>query len=158
MDMPASLPFSKAFDFASGAIAERFQNPFWKFTELVWGAPLRDAVEEVKSFGVAIVREAVHKKDRPSPMRQDTNGTYPLLNNLINSLLDHLDDHQVVADAAMNYLSAGMSESRCQTFLQPDLPQRERHHSPIVNLDRIRPHAPPDYNRKHPFGADRYFS
>ena len=32
----------------------------------------------------------------------------PQANNLIDSLLDHIDDHEVVADAAMNYLSAGM--------------------------------------------------
>ena len=31
----------------------------------------------------------------------------PLRNDLINSLLDNEDNHQVVADAAMNYLSAG---------------------------------------------------
>lgn len=110
MDMPSSLPFSEAFDFASGAIGERFQNPFWKIKEYVWGAPLRKAVLEVKNFGDAIVLNAV-KSRKAGPVSTEEKvpeGTNPLRNNLIDSLLDHLDDHRVVADAAMNYLSAGM--------------------------------------------------
>ena len=110
MDIPASLPFSKSFDFASGATAERFQNPFWKFKEFFLGAPFRKAVFDIKDFGHSIVSAAVQK-------RQDESGSStsdmvknvdPLRNNLINSLLENIDDHQMVADAAMNYLSAGM--------------------------------------------------
>ena len=101
MDMPASLPFSKSFDFASGATGERFQNPFWKLKEFILGVPLRRAVFEVKTFGNSIVSAAIQK-------RGNRENSDPLKNNLINSLLDHIDDNEVVADAAMNYLSAGM--------------------------------------------------
>lgn len=109
MDIPGSLPFSKAFDFASGAIGERFQNPFWKLKEMFLGGPLRKAVSEVKQFGRHIVANAVQcrqaectTQDRPTTGKSEAPRS-----NLIDSLLDHLDDHEVVADAAMNYLSAG---------------------------------------------------
>ena len=105
MDMPASLPFSKSFDLASGKIAERFQNPFWAITELLLGGPLKRAVNEVKTFSSMIVSDAVDKRDKASRLAKEN--TYPLKNNLINALLDHIEDHEIVADAAMNYLSAG---------------------------------------------------
>ena len=103
MDMPASLPFSKAFDFASGAIGERFQNPFYKLKEFLFGAPLRKSIHEVKTFGSCIVSAAVQNRKE----NIDAGGADPLQNNLINSLLDNIENHDIVADAAMNYLSAG---------------------------------------------------
>ena len=109
MDIPGSLPFSKAFDFASGAIGERFQNPFWKLKEFVFGGPLRKAVFEVKRFGETIVSNAVQQRQQKavSSGPQITKVPGATRSNLIDSLLDHLNDHQIVADAAMNYLSAG---------------------------------------------------
>lgn len=110
MDMPASLPFSKAFDFASGATGERFQNPFWRIKEFLLGAPFRKAIYEVKRFGENIVAAAVQKRESRLKASQETKAKVvdPLQNNLIDSLLDHIKDHHIVADAAMNYLSAGM--------------------------------------------------
>ena len=110
MDMPASLPFSKSFDFASGATAERFQNPFWRLKEIFVGAPLRKAISEVKELGHSIVSAAIQKRKKRScsPTEEVTKSSDALQTNLINALLDHIDDDQVVADAAMNYLSAGM--------------------------------------------------
>ncbi|KAL9076620.1 MAG: hypothetical protein Q9161_000952 [Pseudevernia consocians] len=110
MDMPASLPFSKSFDLASGATGERFQNPFWKLKELVLGAPFRKAIFDVKTFGNSIVSAAIQKRRKQSSASKNgvIENLNPLQNNLIDSLLDHIDDRQVVADAAMNYLSAGM--------------------------------------------------
>lgn len=109
MDMPASLPFSKSFDFASGAIGERFQNPFWKAKEFILGASLRKAIFDVKIFGSSIVSAATQKRKVKygSSENNIAKNSNPVQNNLIDSLLDHIDDHQVVADAAMNYLSAG---------------------------------------------------
>ena len=109
MDMPASLPFSQSFDYASGATGERFQNPFWKLREYIFGASLRKAIFEVKRFGNEIVCAAVIKREKSQnePEQGGTKPTNVLQNNLIDSLLDHIDDRQVVADAAMNYLSAG---------------------------------------------------
>ena len=109
MDMPASLPFSKSFDFASGATAERFQNPFWKLKEFFFGAPLQRAVTDIKVFGRRIVSAAVQKRqeERGLSSYDTVKNADPLRNNLINSLLDNIEDHQMVADAAMNYLSAG---------------------------------------------------
>ena len=108
--MPASLPFSKSFDFASGATGDRFQNPFWRLKEFFLGASLRKALYDVKLFGQNIVSAAIQKRQGiDGPSKDDkAKKSDPLRNNLINSLLDHIDDHQVVADAAMNYLSAGM--------------------------------------------------
>ncbi|KAL8659778.1 MAG: hypothetical protein Q9202_006953 [Teloschistes flavicans] len=108
MDMPASLPFSKAFDFASGAIGDRFQNPFWRIREYIFGSRLRRAVFEVKRFGLNIVSSTIEKRTKDRTLTEKSLDKVNLLqNNLINSLLDHISDHQVVADAAMNYLSAG---------------------------------------------------
>lgn len=113
MDMPASLPFSKSFDFASGATGERFQNPFWRIKEYLIGAPFRNAVSEVKRFGNEIVSAAVGKRQNATEnlLRDESLTANPLKSNLINSLLDHIGDHEVVADAAMNYLSAGIITS-----------------------------------------------
>ncbi|KAL8866755.1 MAG: hypothetical protein Q9198_008770 [Flavoplaca austrocitrina] len=108
MDIPAALPFSEAFDLASGAIGDRFQNPFWQIKEFVFGAPLRRAFFEVKHFGDNIVSSTVEKRARSNLTKdQSVKEVDPLQDNLINSLLDHIPDHRIVADAAMNYLSAG---------------------------------------------------
>ena len=106
--MPASLPFSQAFDFASGVIGDRFQNPFWKVKESIFGGRFRRSRLEVKSFGQRLVSSAVSKRVTTNPcVQRAKQESYPMKNNLINSLLDHIPNHQVVADAAMNYLSAG---------------------------------------------------
>ncbi|MCJ1352670.1 MAG: hypothetical protein MMC33_002654 [Icmadophila ericetorum] len=128
MDIDGSMPFSKSFDFASGQITARFTNPFWKAKELFFGAKMRKAVTEVKSFGRKIVAGAVAKRKGEIP----ETGDELLKNNLINALLDHIDDHQVVADAAMNFLSAGRdttAQSLTWTFYS-----LMRHSSLIPNI------------------------
>ncbi len=143
MDILASLPFSKSFDFASGAIGERFQNPFWKLKELILGAPLRKAIFDVKIFGNSIVSAAIRKRKNESGARNSdiVENSDSLQNNLINSLLDHIDDRQVVADAVMNYLSAGKCalESECTIA---DLYFRKGHNSSISDLDILSLNAP----------------
>ena len=115
MDMHGSLPFSKAFDFASGETTNRFTNPFWKIKKFFWGGKFRNAVGEVHRFGQRVVAEAVAKRlprDSNSKAKHDSNSdtiesSVALQGNLINSLLDHLPSEELVADAAMNFLSAG---------------------------------------------------
>ena len=109
MDMDSSHPFSKAFDFASGAIGNRFQNPIWKVTEFFSGSFLRQAFREVKKFGDVIVKNAVQKRcvDKGVSRDSDLENSDVSEASLIDSLLDHVSDRAVVADAAMNYLSAG---------------------------------------------------
>ena len=144
MDMHGSLPFSQAFDFASGAIGERFQNPFWKLKELLLGAPLRKAVFEVKSFGNAIVSAAVQKRQHGNVDGKESriNGFDSLRTNLINSLLESIEDHQVVADAAVNYLSAGERLSSVSSRPHSLTLDRSRHDRTVSNLDLIPPDAP----------------
>ena len=103
------MPFSKAFDFASGAIGDRFQNPFWKVKEFFFGSAIRNAVQEVKEFGASIVSTAVQKRCTAHDHKESQKVQNEMVpqTNLINALLDNIADHQVVADAAMNYLSAG---------------------------------------------------
>lgn len=64
---------------------------------------------EVKRFGDELVSIAAHKRQEigRESLGAKSNNADPLRNNLINSLLDHIEDRQIVADAAMNYLSAG---------------------------------------------------
>lgn len=117
MDMHASDSFSVAFDFASGATGERFQNPLWPIMEPLFGKRFRNSLKIVKRFGNDILDHAVHlrkqnavkgespEKDEPSTSEDRVDS---ISGSLINSLLDSIDDHQIVADAALNYLSAGM--------------------------------------------------
>lgn len=107
--MTEAMPFSKAFDFASGAIGDRFQNPFWKIKEFFFGSVLRKAVKEVKYFGASIVSAAIQRRiDREVSTKKSMTGKQNMLQtNLVDALLDNIADHHVVADAAMNYLSAG---------------------------------------------------
>ena len=107
--MTESMPFSKAFDFASGAIGDRFQNPFWKIKEFFFGSVLRKAVKEVKHFGASIVSAAIQRRiDREGSTKKSMTGKQNMLQtNLVDALLDNIADRHIVADAAMNYLSAG---------------------------------------------------
>ncbi|OIW24515.1 monooxygenase-like protein [Coniochaeta ligniaria NRRL 30616] len=119
MDMHTDDAFTTAFDHASGATALRFQNPLWPLTELITGRRFRRSVATVKSFGQKIVASAVadrHSSQRSTPDPKavsdntaDTNAEKldQISGTLIHSFLDTIPDHQVVADAALNYLSAG---------------------------------------------------
>ena len=104
--------FSTAFDFASGATGERFQNPLWQVTELFFGGQFRQSVATVKKAGEMIVQSALNKReksaDSSSVDEYDDGGATTIAGSLINSLLDSIEDKQMVADAALNYLSAGM--------------------------------------------------
>lgn len=108
MEMHADDPFSIAFDYASGETGARFQNPLWPVTEKLFGRRFRRALAIVKDFGKDIVETAVEarksKKVKHDAAAQDLNS---LSGSLIYSLLDSIPDHEVVADAALNYLSAG---------------------------------------------------
>ena len=108
MDMHADDSFSVSFEYASGKTGERFQNPLWQITELFFGKELRSSIVQVKKFGSSIVSTAVeHRKDKKAA----SSASEPInavSGSLINSLLDSIDDEQIVADAALNYLSAGM--------------------------------------------------
>ncbi|KAI9844011.1 MAG: hypothetical protein M1837_005946 [Sclerophora amabilis] len=114
MDMDASAPFSDAFDFASGAIGERFQNPFWKLKELIFGSQLRAAILEVKAFGKRIVNTATESQGERSQRDPATpnsatisSNTEPEHGKLIDSLMSALGNPDAAADAALNFLSAG---------------------------------------------------
>ncbi|ROW03423.1 hypothetical protein VSDG_01389 [Cytospora chrysosperma] len=116
MEMHGDDAFTLAFDYASGATAERVQNPLWRITEIFFGAGLRRSVAVVKAFGRHIVDRAVEDRHKglgkSTVTATDSNpGSYERLDqisgSLIQSLLDSLGDREMVADAALNYLSAG---------------------------------------------------
>lgn len=109
MDMQASSTFSEAFDFASGAIGERFQNPFWRLTDLFFGSRLRRAVTEVKRFGRSIVAVAEQKPSGNLEQgdKEDNKYSNVISGSLIQFLMEGIGDREIVADAALNYLSAG---------------------------------------------------
>ncbi|KAN0119975.1 cytochrome P450 [Hyaloscypha variabilis] len=102
-----SHPFSKAFDYASGATCERFQNPLWPVTEIFFGSEFKKAVAQVKAFGSMIVSNAIQAKQSKDRLTNIDSSSGDMSGSLINSLLESIDDHQMVADAALNYLSAG---------------------------------------------------
>ena len=107
VDIHNSDPFSAAFDYASGATGERFQNPLWQVTEIFFGGRFRKSVAQVRSFGSLIVSNAIQKRQKKGNAVDLDSSTGHMSGSLINSLLDSIDDHQMVADAALNYLSAG---------------------------------------------------
>lgn len=111
MDIHNSDSFSKSFDYASGATGERFQNPLWQVTEIFSGGKFRKSVLGVKAFGSEIVANAVLSRQNKAPTARVNHSVEDIgiSGSLINSLLDSIDDHQIVADAALNYLSAGKS-------------------------------------------------
>ena len=115
MDMHSSDPFSKAFDFASGCITDRFTNPFWKLKEFIFGNRLRRDIKDIKEFGHKIVSASLEKRKFAEMAVQDptVDGGDSTSSNLINALLDNIDDYQEVADAAMNFLSAGKCHNIC---------------------------------------------
>lgn len=118
MEMHNSDAFSASFDFASGETGKRFQNPFWQFTEPIFGTKFRKAVATVHDFGAVIVKNAVKaRKLRPKSMGLDGEKADLTIESssgsLINSLLDAIDDEKLVADAALNYLSAGKTIDIC---------------------------------------------
>jgi hypothetical protein len=112
MDIHDTDQFSVSFEYASGKTGERFQNPLWPITETFLGKKFRDSVAKVKDFGSVIVRSAAQSrqtKEHHKSMLQSSSKTFEgISGSLINSLLDSIDEPQVVADAALNYLSAGI--------------------------------------------------
>lgn len=120
--MHHSDSFTAAFDFASGATGERFQNPLWQVTEIPFGRRFRQSVATVKAFGSELVSKAVMAKQSPSELeeavvRPSSSGSLDKFSgSLINSLLDSIDDPQIVADAALNYLTAGMYKHHLPYF------------------------------------------
>lgn len=110
MEMHAEDEFSVAFDYASGVTAERFQNPLWLVTEFFFGARLRHSVAVVKSYGARIVASALRDRNELARSRapgEEEHGRKVVEGSLIQSFLDVLGDEKMVADAALNYLSAG---------------------------------------------------
>ncbi|KAK0617035.1 cytochrome P450 [Immersiella caudata] len=112
MEMHADDDFSQSFDYASGATAERFQNPLWPVTEIFFGMRFRRCVAVVKNFGRRIVASAVHdrqlQKERDDGTLVDEESKLDQISgSLIQSLLEAIPNEQIVADAALTYLSAG---------------------------------------------------
>lgn len=103
MNISASSPFSRAFDYASDQTGRRFQNPLYLVTELLTGSKFRSSLAEVRKFGQEIVRNA-----QESRVGQKSEAIVSGFGSLVISLLDAFDDNpRLTADAALNFLSAG---------------------------------------------------
>ncbi|KAJ1324797.1 fatty acid omega-hydroxylase [Microdochium nivale] len=116
MEMHSGDDFTAAFEYASGFTQERFQNPLWFVTETFTGVKFRQSLQSIRSVGQGIVENALRKRagdgatrnaDHTSPT-PETNKLASISGSLIHSLIDTLgEDKKLVADAALNYLSAG---------------------------------------------------
>jgi len=115
MDLTSNLPFSRHFDYASGAIGRRFTNPVWRVSEFLVGFKLRAALTEIRAFGATIVSHATKKtqglalgggetEQSSSAMEAPATG---IRTTLVDSLLKHIKSPSTTAAAATNYLSAG---------------------------------------------------
>ncbi|KAI0396628.1 cytochrome P450 [Xylariaceae sp. FL0594] len=125
MEMRADDDFTQAFEHASGCVTERFQNPLWFFTEMLTGAKLRESISIVRRFGMSIVNNAVQdgkfqQSSDPIEETEENEGAIEaeqkdelgeVSGSLIQSLLTTLgsaqQQHKLVADAALTYLTAG---------------------------------------------------
>ncbi|KAK6218140.1 hypothetical protein LQW54_002890 [Pestalotiopsis sp. IQ-011] len=105
MEMHADDEFTMAFEHASGETTARFQNPLWFITEIFTGFKFRKSLATVASYGKKIVQSAV--RDRHSGKGGDGTKLDEISGSLIQSLLDSIDNEKIVADSALNYLSAG---------------------------------------------------
>ncbi|KAH7020863.1 cytochrome P450 [Microdochium trichocladiopsis] len=124
MEMHTGDEFTAAFEHASGCTTERFQNPLWFITEVFFGSKFRQSLRTIRSVGGNIVESAREK--RAQTAKRDTNTADDeadksgsaahsgdaeldgISGSLIYSLIDTLgEDKKLVADAALNYLSAG---------------------------------------------------
>lgn len=106
MDIDASSPFSKAFDYASDQVGLRFQNPLYFITEIFTGGEFHDALSEVKTFGKQIVRNAKQRRGHQAFTSLIENEE-PEFGSLIDSLMETFSNPTIVADSALNFLSAG---------------------------------------------------
>ena len=98
-EMHTGDEFAAAFEYASGRTAERFQNPLWRITELFTGAEMRRSIRIVKQFGRRLVARAQAEQETEKEESEQS---------LIDVLLKDCGLNQdVVADAALNFLSAG---------------------------------------------------
>lgn len=110
MEMHADDEFTASFDYASGATAERFQNPLWFITEVFLGGKFRRSIKLIKDFGKQIVASAVADRDSGKAVdaaNRNTNKLDQISGSLVQSLLESIGSEDIVADAALNYLSAG---------------------------------------------------
>lgn len=132
MEMHADDEFTVAFEHASGATAERFQNPLWRFTEIFFGAWLRRSLGTVKAYGRRIVASAVAERKESKHIATE-NRLDGISGSLVQSLLDAMGDETLVADAALNYLSAGrdtvaqgLTWTFCLLTKHPDVAEKLR--------------------------------
>ncbi|KAI0022835.1 cytochrome P450 [Xylariomycetidae sp. FL0641] len=112
MEMHADDDFTLAFDYASGATTERFQNPLWFVTEFITGSRFRKSLATIRNFGDRIVDSATkhyeHRDTHGTTLDKTTNQLDEVSGSLVQSLLASLGaQKKIVADAALNYLSAG---------------------------------------------------
>lgn len=119
MEISSTHPFSVAFDHASNHIGLRFQNPLYKITELFTGSAFRSSLSEVKRFGRDIVRNArkrrakaafeslITQSDSEQSQSESSGGENSRFGTLIDSLIESFANPTIVADAALNFLSAG---------------------------------------------------
>lgn len=150
MDMRAGDDFTLAFEYASGATAERFQNPLWRLTEPFFAWKFRRALRVVRDYGREIVRSAVESR-APGEGKEEGGSIDRVSGSLIRSLLDSIGDEKLVADAALNYLSAGRdTTAQALTWTlhlltrHPEEVARVRHEvSSIIRAADADPNSPP---------------
>lgn len=114
MDLDSTHPFSKAFDYASDQIGRRFQNPLYPLTEFLFGSRFRQALAEVRRFGRKIITKARQERSKAA-FESLINDEEPSFDTLIDSLMEAFRDPTIVADSALNFLSAG-KDTTAQSF------------------------------------------
>ncbi|KAL8397663.1 hypothetical protein RB594_004393 [Gaeumannomyces avenae] len=138
MEMHADDDFTLAFDYASGVTGERFQNPMYPLTELFTGSRFRRSLGVVKSYGRSIVAKAVRDRQSPPGAQSEKDVLVETSGSLMQSFLDSIGDETIVADAALNYLSAGRDTVAQALTWSLYLLMRQGHQ---VSVERIRDEA-----------------
>lgn len=86
----------------------------YPLTELLYGSKLHDALDEVKRFGRKVVTKAKQQRSIEAFESLITDEE-PVFDTLIDALVETFRDPQIVADSALNFLSAG-KDTTAQSF------------------------------------------
>ncbi|VUC21084.1 unnamed protein product [Clonostachys rosea] len=105
VELQSQDSFTQAFDYSASVVSERFQNPLWRFTELFSGFRFQRALKLIKTRGVQLVSHSLLAKE--SDMCFDSSDLRRASQGFLKGLRKALGNDDLVAESALNFLSAG---------------------------------------------------
>lgn len=149
-----SSSFAGPFDRAAVITEARFLNPFYKATEwlLPYGRRFRADVKQVQRFGRELVREMKRKISEEEETGQESIGVGKgaLLRELSKDYGGDGEDEAFVADACLNFLTAGESSESSEAYFEAKPARRPGHHRSSSDVGNLSPDVSPRRPATHP--------